>query len=118
MSSHLLDPSRLDALRTQREAIFAAAGKVSETIRDLTATRSRLASEIHRVNYDASNNLGWMDRGERQKRVDELNAELAKIEAEIAKAKSEQEPLNERRQAIGQLYTRCAEFMGVDPYGR
>lgn len=117
-SPHLIDPSRLDILKAQRDAVFGASTQVSETIRDLSQQKSRIASEISRINSDASSGRGFIDRAEREKKVAEYNAQIKKIEADMQKAKTEQEPLNERRQAIGTLFSRCAEYLGVNPYDR
>lgn len=117
-SPHLIDPGRLDILKAQRDAVFGASIRVSETIRDLSQQKSRLASEISRINSDASSNRGFIDRAEREKKVGEYNAQIKKIEADMQTAKKEQEPLDERRQAIGQLFSRCAEYLGVNPHVR
>lgn len=118
ISSPTIDPGRLEVIRAQRDAIFSSCRDLSEKIREMATAKSRAQAEIARMASDASQNILRVDNDELARKRAAIEAEIRKIDVKLDQAKAELEPLNERRQTIGQLFARCADFMGVDPNGR
>lgn len=117
-SSPTIDPGRLEIIRAQRDAIFSNCREISEKIREMVTAKSRCQAEIHRMASDAYQNILHVDRDDLARKRAALEVEIRKIDVKLDQARAELEPLNERRQTIGQLFARCADFMGVDPNGR
>ncbi|CUX23743.1 hypothetical protein AGR6A_Cc150147 [Agrobacterium sp. NCPPB 925] len=117
-SSPTIDPGRLEVIRAQRDAIFSSCNDLSEKIRDMAAAKGRLQADIARMLHDASQNILRIDGDELARKKQALEAQIRQIDAKITQMRAELEPLSERRQSIGELFTNCANFMGVDPYGR
>lgn len=118
VSSPTIDPGRLKVIRAQRDAIFSNWRDLSEKIREMATAKSRVQAEIARMAFEASQNIIRVDNDELARKRAALEAEIRKIDGKLEQAKAELEPLSERRQTIGQLFSRCADFMGVDPNGR
>lgn len=111
-----IDKERLDALKRRRDAAFSSARDSGEKILAIHTERSLVISEIKRIKSDVSQNVRIMDSREFRAKISEMEARRDELSARIEDEQRKAEPIAERRQAIGSLYRRCAEFMGVNPH--
>ena len=110
-----IDKERLDALKRRRDAAFSSVQASSEAIMAIYNERGLVISELSRLKSDVSQNARIMDSREFRAKISEMEARRDELSARLEEEQRKAEPIAERRQAIGSLYLRCAEFMGIDP---
>ncbi|TAY68454.1 hypothetical protein [Rhizobium leguminosarum] len=115
---HTLDPSRLDRLRGQSEDAISAAARAQDAHLHVHQKIGAARADIRLWEERSSANLVDMSRRQLSEKTAEINEQIAKLVAEKNRLYAVAEVAREKSSAIRELYRRCAEFAGVDPYAR
>ncbi|MGO6699915.1 hypothetical protein ACCS33_10720 [Rhizobium ruizarguesonis] len=118
IAPHPLDPSRLDRLREQSEAAIAAAARAQDVYLHVHQKIGAAQADISLLEQRSSANVVDMSRRQLSEKTAGINEQIAKMVAEKSRLYAVAEVAREKSSAIRELYRRCAEFAGVDPYAR
>ncbi|MGO7972984.1 hypothetical protein ACC705_18515 [Rhizobium ruizarguesonis] len=115
---HPLDPLRLDRLRGQSQAARGAAARAHDAYLQVHQKIGAAEADIRLLEERSSSNMVDMGRSQLLRRKGEISEQIAKMSAEKSRLYALAEVAREKSNAIGELYRRCAEFAGADPYAR
>lgn len=118
IAPHSLDLTRLELLRQQFENARAAATGAHQTALEAHRQVGVAHQELRRYEEISEAGIMTMDRRQLSAKRTELREKVQKLEAEKIDLFDKYQVLSERGRALGTLYSRCAEFVGVDPNAR
>lgn len=110
-SPHKLDFSRLDLLRAGRDAAVGALQARNEEILELRRQRGVVEAEARRLQSDVEQVRQVMDSRNLRRKLREFDDKRDEFNRQIEELRAALAPLEERRNAIGRLYQRCANFV-------